>query len=176
MTSANWGLTLPVIDASSILRAWDEYPTAQFPGFWRWIAGEVIARRWQMAFANVGEVAHKSPECAAWLRAQELSVLPVTQAIATSALAIRTQLGIEAEGYHRDGVDENDVLLIATCGEHALECMSDESLQNYLPANMRRYKIPAVCGLRGVDVAWTNLIQAIRQAGVVFDDFGRAAR
>ncbi|OED38231.1 hypothetical protein AB833_20480 [Chromatiales bacterium (ex Bugula neritina AB1)] len=157
-----------VVDASSIVLAWDTYPIDQFPPFWEWIDSTIQSAKMVMAEPNFDEVGHVSPELQSWLLPR-LTRLPVDNKVMVRALQINTVLGTTNDNYHPDGVDENDILCIATAQSNNCGLLADESPQPALPQNMRRYKIPAVCNLGKVAVSCLNLNQYIRQSGVVFN-------
>lgn len=156
-----------VLDASSILSAWDTYPPDQFPGLWDWL--EELAQKKELVIAEVAleEVKHKYPECAAWLKDCEMRVLPVTSAM-TGAAGVKRLLGIVDDGFHPHGVGENDLLIIATAKVHGGELISDEFKQPSLPKDRRRYKIPAVCGLAEVNVPCMNFREFMIESKRVF--------
>ena len=105
---------MQTFDASSMLYAWDNYPFEQFPPLWNWMAQNLQNGVFTMPRAALDEVKHKSPDCASWLRASSLGILPETNEIVAEALRINTLLGIQNDQYHPKGVDENDILIIAT--------------------------------------------------------------
>lgn len=84
-----------VIDASSIVLAWDTYPLGQFPTFWEWIESQLTSNDLVMADPNYSEVGHVSPDCHLWLGAH-LSRLPITNAVVSEALQINGALGIRS--------------------------------------------------------------------------------
>lgn len=115
-------------DASSMLYAGDNYPVEQFPGLWDWMTQRVAEGLIQMSEVAVDEVSHKAPECAAWMRRAGLQKLAVTEAILTEAMRIKDLLGIEGETYG-SGVDENDLLIIATAKLRGCELVTNEAFQ-----------------------------------------------
>jgi predicted nucleic acid-binding protein len=158
---------MQVFDASSMIYAWDNYPIDQFPPLWAWFAAQVQAG--QILFPSVAfsEVAAKTPDCAVWLEDQGVGKLSVTNAIAQAALAIKGQLGIVNDQYGA-GVGENDIFIVATAQVHGHTLVSDEAVQRIPPLSLKKYKIPAVCGMHGVGVTCISFLTFVKQSGAVF--------
>ncbi|GJL83962.1 MAG: hypothetical protein DHS20C01_35960 [marine bacterium B5-7] len=156
------------IDASSIVYGWDNYPIRQFPSVWDWINSEITDGELMMSRIAFEEVKTVSPDCAVWLKDKGISLKDVTNDIANIALDIKNALGITNDNYHPDGVGENDIFIIATSQVTSADIISDENRQSTLPANMRKYKIPAVCNLSSVDVQCINFVEHIKQANRIF--------
>ena len=51
-----------VLDASSIIYGWDNYPPVQFPKLWVWVAGRIEAGELAIPRVALDEVVHKAPE------------------------------------------------------------------------------------------------------------------
>lgn len=156
-----------VFDASSMIYAWDNYPLQQFPGLWDWMAGQIGQGSLAMPSVALDEVAHKAPECAAWLKDNDLRVLEISNAILQDAMRIKNLLGIVGDRYHPKGVDENDLLIVATAADRNCELVSDESKQK-LPDLPAKRKIPAVCTMDEVGVTCISFLEYIKLSGAVF--------
>ena len=160
---------MQVLDASSIIYAWDNYPLRQFPPLWKWIASQINANTLVISkVAHDEEVRPKVPELAKWLEEKGIERLKVTDEIIQEAVRIKSALGIEDDKYHSSGVGENDILIIATARVHGLELISDEARQVILPKSKAKMKIPAVCDLDEVDVQCLSFLELIKRSDVVF--------
>lgn len=158
---------MQVFDASAIVYAWDNYPAAQFPGLWRWIAAQIDDHGIVMPSVALTEVGHVSPECHQWLSDNSIGTLPMTDTILQDALRIKNLLGIVSDRYG-GGVDENDLMIIATARAARVRVVSNEAVQPGLPKIMANYKIPAVCAMDGVKVECLDFVGFVKQSKVVF--------
>lgn len=158
---------MQVFDASSMLYAWDTYPIAQFPGLWGWMEGRFAKGIIQISEVAVEEVGHKAPDCVTWLKGVGLQKIQVTDPIMKEAFRIKGLLGIDEDRYGT-GVDENDLIIIATAKHHACELVTDEGFQAVLPKSKQKYKIPAVCGMSTVNVNWIGFLAYLKRSAVVF--------
>lgn len=158
---------MQVFDASSMLYAWDNYPVAQFPGLWTWMADRVAQGVIRMSEVAVEEVGHKAPECVTWLKDAGLQKMPVTEAILLEAFRIKGLLEIEEDKYGA-GVDENDLYIIATAKLHACELVTDEAFQPSANKQKRNWKIPAVCNMESVQTPWIDFLDYIKRSQAVF--------
>ncbi|KAA3651961.1 MAG: DUF4411 family protein [Proteobacteria bacterium] len=158
---------MQVFDASSMIHAWDNYPIEQFPALWNWMADRVAQGVIQMSEVAVEEIGHKVPECVKWLKDAGLQKLPVTEAILIEAMRIKDLLEIEEDRYG-SGVDENDLIIIATAKIHDVELVTNEAVQAVLPAQKRKYKIPAVCKMDTVKVPSLDFLLYLKRSEAVF--------
>jgi predicted nucleic acid-binding protein len=156
------------LDASAIIHAWDNYPPAQFPGLWGWLATEISAHRLTISVVALEEVGHKYPECASWLKSQSIRRLPMDNEVIHAAMQIKTLAGIQGEQYNPKGVDENDIFIIASAQYHGVKLVTNEARQFGKQTEPTRRKIPAVCDLPGVQVVHLNFLDYIRQSQQVF--------
>jgi predicted nucleic acid-binding protein len=163
-----WSGSVQTLDASSILHAWDNYPLTQFPGLWDWLAAEIQAQRLSIAVVALDEVGHKSPDCATWLKNQDIRRLPMSNAVVQAAKQIKDAVGIQNDKYHPKGVDENDILIIASAQYHGATLVTNEARQSSSLKEPTRRKIPAVCDLPGVAVAHKNFLDYLRASEQVF--------
>ena len=158
---------MQVLDASSALHAWDNYPLDQFPPLWAWLARRIAVGELAIPVVALEEVDHKYPECAAWLKAQRIRVLPMTEAMLMDALRIKNLLDIQGESYG-SGVGENDLFIVAAARAHEAELLTDEGRQPNLPQSRRNYKIPAVCALPEVQTVCLSFVEFLKRSQAVF--------
>ena len=154
-----------VIDASSMIWAWDNYPIGQIPNLWAWLEEEVGTGELIIPAPAFAEVNHKVPACGTWLEENGCNVVQVSNDIAQSAVQIQALLGIANDNYHPKGVDGNDVFVISTARTLELPLLSDENRQQTLPPDRRRYKIPAVCGIAEVNVDCRKFVEFFKASG-----------
>ncbi|MDI3491337.1 MAG: hypothetical protein PWP11_2614 [Thauera sp.] len=158
---------MQMFDASSMIYAWDNYPIEQFPGLWNWMADRVARGLIQMSEVAVEEVGHKAPECAAWLKNFDMRKLPVTEAILLEAMRFKALLEIEEDRYG-SGVDENDLIIIATAKVNSCELVTNEAFQSSANKQKRNWKIPAVCNMDTVHVEWISYLDYLKRTGAIF--------
>lgn len=156
------------IDASSIVYGWDNYPPDQFPRLWDWLATEISSGQLVIASVALEEVEHVAPDCAKWLKDASVRQLGIGNAEVTKALEIQKALGVSDGDFHPKGVDENDILIISSAQTNGMPLITNEGRQDDLPGDMKKYKIPAVCGLPGVNVATMSFVEYIKQSKEVF--------
>jgi len=158
---------MQALDASSIIYAWDNYPLRQFPRLWQWMADQIELGTLVIPAVALEEVGHKAPDCSDWLKETGVQKLEISGEILQGSLRIKAILGITDDNYHAKGVDENDILIIATARAHGAELISDERQPNR-PVELRRLKIPRVCNLTGVDVAVVTFVDFFKRSDQVF--------
>ena len=158
-----------LFDASSILQGWDNYPPKQFLGLWSWIETQIKEESFVISSVAFEETKHKIPECVEWLQENQIIKISPNKDILEKALVIKNALGIHDDNYHPNGVDENDLFIIATAYVADRKLVSNEAIQARLPANKLRYKIPAVCDLPEAGVTCTNFIDLLKESGAVFN-------
>lgn len=156
-----------VFDASSIVHAWDNYPAAQFPGLWNWLAAELHADNISLPTVAYTEVEHVAPDCARWLTENGLTPLELTEPMLQDALTFKNLIGVIGERYGH-GVDENDLLIIACALHHGAPLVSNEARQLALPKLKYNCKIPAVCGMEDVGVQCIGFLDFMKESGAVF--------
>lgn len=159
---------MQVLDASSIIHAWDNYPINQFPGLWEWIAGQIEERELTISEVAFDEVNAKEPECADWLKECEIEKIRIDNDILDEAMQIKDLLGIEGDQYHANGVGENDILIIAAASVLGVGLISDERQQPQVLQNLSKSKIPKVCQMEGVGVHCSSFIDLIKRSEAVF--------
>ena len=157
-----------IFDASSIIHAWDNYPLTQFPPLWNWLSDQIDLDRVIISQIAFDEVIKKSPDCGNWLKERDIQRVKVSSDILSEALRIKGLLGIEDDNYHTKGVNENDILIIATAKLINRKLISNEGVQYTLPNKLSKCKIPAVCNLQSVQVDVFNFVDYLRQSGAVF--------
>jgi hypothetical protein len=159
---------MQVFDASSMIYAWDNYPIGQFPGLWEWIAGQIKQKQMLMPRVAFDEVTNKAPDCADWLKEQEIELLEINNAIIQEAKRIKKLIGVANDNYHPKGVGENDLFIIATARFNKAELISDEERQTTLPKEPSKKKIPAVCAMVEVTVPCINFVEFFKRSKEVF--------
>lgn len=157
-----------VFDTSSIIHAWDNYPIRQFPGLWQWMADQISEKEVALPTVAYAEVKQRSLECAQWLNEAGTTELPMTNEVFLEAFRIKALVGIEGDDYHRNGVGENDLFIVATARIHKAQLISEEGRQPEPPKNRRKFKIPAVCEMPDVRVVCLNFIEFLKGTDAVF--------
>lgn len=150
-------------DASSMIHAWDNYPISNphFNALWQWFADQIDNKQFAISTVALEEVSHKIPECGEWLKSNSIEVFPLTAVSLLTAQNIKMLLNIVEDKYTK-GVGENDLFIIAMAKETGAILISEEALQNKLPALKSNYKIPAVCGMVEVSVICSNFLALLK--------------
>ena len=131
-----------LIDASSVIYAWENYPIEIFPHLWTWLEEDQMAENLVgMIRENLDEVEKMSPECFQWLKYGSISVISGSDEAIQEEKRLADELGIKDDKYGK-GVDYNDLLLIATASVNKYDVMTNEALQGEEPKNKANYKIP----------------------------------
>lgn len=155
------------IDASAAIDLWTTYPIAQFPLLWKWVESEFSRKDMAISRIALEETGFRIPDCRANIESFGVTGLQIGNDEVLEALAIKSLLGIVNDEYG-SGVDENDILIIASAKVQHAQLVTNEALQPKLPASPRNYKMPAVCGLPAIQVPCCRLIDWIMQSGMVF--------
>ena len=159
---------MQVLDVSSAIYAWDNYPIEQFPPLWKWLGVQVQGTSLTIPAVAFDEVAHVVPDCGEWLKEHDVQRLAISNAILANALSIKASLKIVGENYHPRGVGENDILIIATARAYHGELISEEGRQKLAPDVLAKRKIPSVCAMPEVAIPCINFLEFIKRSGVVF--------
>lgn len=159
---------MQVIDASSIIHAWDNYPINQFPRLWEWIAIQIDEGLLTISEVAFDEVNAKEPECAVWLKECKIEKLKIDNDILKEAMRIKGLLGIQDDQYHAKGVGENDIFIIATASVFGVGLISDEGEQPNTLQNLSKSKIPKVCQMEKIGVPCINFIKLIKNSKATF--------
>lgn len=134
-----------LIDASSAIYAWDNYPIEIFGTLWcRFIGQQIKSGLIKITETNIKEVEKSSPDCYKWLKENNISSLRATNNEIQEVNKLSSRLGIQNSKY-RAGVNYNDLLLIATAYTNEREVITNEACQPSRPKVKANYKIPLVC-------------------------------
>lgn len=155
-------------DASSILHGWQHYPMAQFPKLWDWIEQEIDTGQFMVPKVAFDEVGHISLDCHKWLKERAIQEIAITQEVLEYALAMKAALGVVNDRYNASGVDENDLLIIASAKAAGCDLISNEALQPELPLTKAKYKIPAVCSMAAINVKCLDFLEVLKRSGKSF--------
>ena len=71
------------------------------------------------------------------------------------------------QGYG-SGVDENDLIIIATAKLSDCELVTDEAFQASANKQKRNWKIPLVCNMSTVNVPWIDFLGYLKRSEAVF--------
>jgi hypothetical protein len=156
-----------MFDASSTIYGWDNYPLAQFPGLWDWLGSQIDSDLVTLSETAHREVYLKTPDCGQWLKDNGLTIVANTPATLQEAPQIKSLLNIVGDDYG-GGVGENDLLIIASAKIEGATLVSDEKKQQILPADHKKFKIPAVCAYLNSAVPCENFLEYIVSSGQSF--------
>ncbi len=157
-----------VIDSSSLLHGWDDYPLSNFPRLWEWMASEIAQESILVPQIVIGEIERICQECSLWVgEVSGFSAVEIDDSIVSEAIAIASWLGVENDQYG-SGVGSNDILIIATAKSLGCPLITNEARQPNLPASRKNYKMPAVCSASIVAVVCINFADLIKASGQTF--------
>ena len=158
-----------ILDASSIIHAWDTYPLFHFPPVWDWVEENIRAGEFSISSTALNEVKNSAPDCANWLTERSIFVCELDSNVLESAIRIQTALEIDEFRDYPKGVGENDLYIIATAKKLGFTLVSNESKQPKRPSSLQNYKIPAVCELPSVKVKCISFLDLIIELGARFE-------
>lgn len=136
-------MTSCLMDASSAIHGWDEYPVTVFPDLWAWVRMRIEGQDILIVKDNLTEIKRNNPECHAWFKEANIEVVIPDNAIAQTARLLADQLGIANDNW-RSGVNYEDLLLLAAACVRRCDVITNEARQPNPPRNLANYKIPAV--------------------------------
>lgn len=173
--SINWRMNLYNFDASAVIDLWDNYPIQNpvFKDLWDKFTENVENEIFVISDIAIKEVTSEivyekitkdMPRSVDFIKIlSTISVFEKEPIDLTTAQDIKDLLEIDEDNYHKNGVGENDVLIIAITRRTQAILVSNESRQPNLPIDKSRYKIPAVCNLPEVKIRNINLTELLRQ-------------
>ena len=154
-----------VLDASSIVYGWDNYPIRLFPKVWDALARSIGSNKMTMARVALQEVGHVSPDCAKWLHDESgLAPVEMDNNILKMSKSIKNLLEIKNDTYGPKGVDENDIFIIATARSLNATLISNEAMQLIRPSKLSNCKIPYVCAMPEVNVECINFLELLNRS------------
>lgn len=134
-----------------------------------WLATQIKSKELYISTIAYKEVNDKYPECSEWLKENKIRKIVPDNDITNISLEIKNLLSICNDDYHKKGVDEKDIFIIAVAKKYGLTLISNEANQLLkLPDIRKKYKIPAVCALPEVKVPCINFLEYFKQSGKVF--------
>ncbi len=157
-----------IVDASSIVYGWDNYPINKFPTMWEWISSEIESQVLSISAIALSEVGHVCPECELWLKNQSINIHAVTNDILLGALKISHLHGIKDGLYHSKGFDEKDAIIMATAAKLDAVLISNEDKQINPPKEVKKTKIPRACSHPSISIRCINFLDYIKSTSVVF--------
>lgn len=157
-----------VIDASSIIYGWHNYPINQFPGLWAWLSNEIQKESLSISEVALEEVGDICTECADWLIDQNIKKIYVNEQIIQTSKDIANLFALKDHKFNGSGVDENDIFIIATAKILGSGLISNEAKQAPPPKEIRNSKIPLVCSHPLVAVDCNSFLDYLKASGAVF--------
>lgn len=124
-----------LIDASSAIHAWTNYPIDKFSEVWKWIKKEIHDQNIQSINEIIGETEKKDDGLHRWLLENNIYCIPASNAILQFALRINQFFEINDGDSVSSGVGKNDVLLISAAKLSRLEIITNEAVQIIKPGN-----------------------------------------
>jgi Domain of unknown function (DUF4411) len=76
-----------------MIHAWDNYPVRQFPPLWEWMTTQLGDEKIVMPIVAFEETSHKTPDCADWLKRNNIKRLGITNAVIEEAMLISSCCG-----------------------------------------------------------------------------------
>ena len=150
------------VDTSSILHAWANYPEEQFPSVWRWMEKQIKAGN----FLIPEIVKNEATDVRDWFVGKRLPTVAISDEIYKTAQSIEGGLGIQNGNYSPKGVNENDVIIIATAMVKGWAIVTEEGEQQQLPPKGKHYKMPAACHKNNIQVG--NFLARLIESGEIF--------
>lgn len=157
-----------ILDASTLIDIWLRFPRELkvFDSLWEQIESLVLTKKILVTKRNFEEVKHKSEDAFKFFKSLGIDVLTPNQQILLTSSDIQKQLGItdaEIKNNLRDGVDEGDLMCIATAKCNSMVLVTEEKRQPTYSGNkepsLKKYKIPKVCGMPSVKVICINFLE-----------------
>lgn len=133
-------------DASSVIHLWENYPAQNdhFKSLWESFVENLNNGTFSISDVALKEIKDKIPDFEERVQPKpnpeqkNITDLQIVQ-------DIKDNLGIEEDKYHPKGVNENNLFIIAVTKRNNHILVSEEAVQNNLPVEKSKYKIPAVC-------------------------------
>lgn len=157
-----------LIDASSILHLWKNYPINQFPKLWEWMGNQINQDRIMSIDVILDEVIDDA--CLEWFNNPDHKIKHVdiseNEKIA-EAQRIKQIIGIQGElRLTGKGIGDNDLELIATASLSSRTVITEESVQASEPIKPIKYKIPLVCKKAGIK--FIHFLELIKSSQKIF--------
>ena len=158
-----------LIDASSLIHAWQHYPIKQFESLWRWLKDQIAEQKVATIPEIFEEVKKKEPDCYEWLKEAGIAKIRIDNAVIQSARQIARELGIKDDRYStQGGAGYNDLLLISVAHITRCSLITNEARQSRKPEKKANSKIPLVCQELSPPVKTFSFIEWLKDKGPVF--------